>query len=72
MCFLEKTTVPHVTDTLFPHNVVSSYTLPRVGLELTTLVVVICTDFTGSCKSNNNTITTTTGPRSLEDAQKFI
>jgi hypothetical protein len=35
------------------------YTSPWVGFELTTLVV-ICTDCTGSCKSNCNTITTET------------
>ena len=32
------------------------------GFELTTLVV-IGNDCTGSCKSNNNTITATTAPR---------
>ena len=43
------------------HNVVSKYTSPWMGFELTTLVV-ICTDCTGSCKSNYHTITTTTVP----------
>lgn len=62
MYFLEKTTVPHVTDTLFPHNVVSSYTLPRVGLELTTLVVVIGTFYIVSYKYNYHTIMTTMDP----------
>jgi hypothetical protein len=35
--------------------------LAYAGFELTTLVV-ICTDCTGSCKSNYHTITTTTAP----------
>jgi hypothetical protein len=38
------------------------YNLPWVGFKLTTLVV-IGTDFTGSCKSNYHTITTTTAPK---------
>ena len=41
------------------HNVVSS--TPWMGFKLTTLVV-IGTDYTGSCKSNNHTITTTMAP----------
>ena len=39
------------------HNVVSS--TPWTGFELTTSMV-LCTDCTGSCKSNYHTITTTT------------
>ena len=42
------------------HNVVSS---TSVGFELTTLVV-ICTDCTGSCKSNYHTILTMMVPKS--------
>jgi hypothetical protein len=34
------------------------FQFPQPGLELTTLVV-IGTDYTGSCKSNSHTITTT-------------
>jgi hypothetical protein len=37
------------------------YTPPWTGFELTTLVV-IGTDYTGSCNTNYNTITTTTAP----------
>jgi len=52
------TSVPQLTDKL--------YQIYRVhpgcaGFELTTLVV-IGTDYTGSCKSNYHTITTTTAP----------
>jgi hypothetical protein len=37
------------------------HTSPWTGFELT-MLVVIDTDYIGSCKSNNNTIVTTTGP----------
>ena len=40
---------------------VQMYISPRTGFEFTTLVV-IGTDFTGSCKADYHTITTTTGP----------
>jgi hypothetical protein len=46
------------------HNVVSEYTSPWTGFELTTLVV-IGTDWTGSCKSNYHMITTTTVPNPI-------
>jgi len=46
----KATLLPQFTDTLYHLNVVSS--TPRH--------VVIYTDFIGSCKSNYNTITTTT------------
>jgi hypothetical protein len=53
------------------HNVVSfKSTLPWVGFELTTLVV-IGTDCTGSCKFNHHTITTTMVPKSLQTASKL-
>ena len=41
------------------------YTSPWVGFKLTTLVV-IGTDFIGSCKSNYRTITTTLSPKILK------
>jgi hypothetical protein len=41
---------------------VEGATSPSTGFELTTLVV-IGTDYTGSCKSNYHTITVTTVPR---------
>jgi hypothetical protein len=40
------------------------YTFPWVGFKLTTSVV-ICTDCTGSCKSNYHTITARTAPQFL-------
>jgi hypothetical protein len=43
--------------------------LACVGFELTTLVV-ICTDYIGSCKSNYHTITTTTAPGEEENKTK--
>ena len=43
-------------------NIVSSYTSPSTGFELTTLVL-IGTDCIGSCKSNYHTITTLTGSK---------
>jgi hypothetical protein len=47
-----------VTRKLVSHNVVTS---PWTGFELT-ILVMIGTDCTGSCKSNHHTITTTTAP----------
>ena len=55
--YIEKTTnLPEVTDELYH---IMLYTSPWAGFVLTTLVV-ICTDCTGSCKSNNHMITTMT------------
>ena len=42
------------------------YTSPWTGFELTTLVVVVWTDCSCSCKSSYHTITTTTVPNSYE------
>jgi len=39
------------------HRTSASYTSPRSGFDLTTLVVII-SDSTGSCKSNYHMITT--------------
>ena len=41
---------------------VVSSTSQHAGFELTALVV-ICTDYTGSCKSTYHTITATTAPK---------
>ena len=43
----------------FVHIMSNKCNSPRVGIKLTTLVV-ICTDCIGSCKSNYHTITTMT------------
>jgi hypothetical protein len=51
------------------HNIVSS--TPRLGFEFITLVV-IGTDYIGSCKSNYHTITTTTAPISVGENQNCI
>ena len=52
------TDLPQVIDKRYRVN------LARVVLELTTLVV-ICTDFIGSCNPNYHSITTTTVPSEL-------
>ena len=55
----EKTNnLPQLTDKLYH---IMSYTSPRTGFELTTLVV-IGRDGIGSCKFNYHTITATTAP----------
>jgi hypothetical protein len=60
--FVEETGVPGENNRLVASNQCCiEYTSPGTGFALTTLVV-ICTDCTGSCKSNYHTITTTTAP----------
>jgi hypothetical protein len=57
----EKTTdLSQVTDTLY-HIAWNRVHLTMKGFELT-MLVVIGTHCTGSCKSNYHTITTTTAP----------
>jgi hypothetical protein len=57
----EKTTdLSQVTDKLLSHNVVSSTPCHERGSN--SHLVVIDTDYTGSCKSNYHAITTRTVP----------
>ena len=59
--YSEKTTdLPQGIGKLYPIMLYQQcLSMPLAGFELTTLVI-ICTDCTGSCKSNYHTITTTT------------
>ena len=57
---VEKTTDLSLTNFITISRL--EYTSPWVGLNLTTLVV-IGTDFIGSCKSNYHTITTIMSPK---------
>ena len=51
---------PHVIDTLY-QIMLHRIHIAMIGIKLTTLVV-ICTDYIGSCKFNYHTIATTTPP----------
>ena len=57
----EKPPICHKSLTNFIKYCCIEYTSPWKGFELTTLAV-IGTDYTGCCKSNYHTITTTTAP----------
>jgi hypothetical protein len=56
----KNTDLPEVVDILY-HIMLYRVHLTWAGFKLTTLVV-IGNDYTGSCKSNYNTIRTTTAP----------
>ena len=71
--YSEKTTDPPlVTDKLY-HIMLHWLRLAYAGFELTTLLV-IGTYCIGSCKSNYNTITTTTDPAKIQktDKHKYV
>ena len=58
---VETTDLPQVTDKHLSHNVVSSAPHNKRDSNMITLAV-ICTDCTGSYKSNYQTLMTTTAP----------
>ena len=65
--YSQKTThLSQVTDKLY-YIMCIEYTFLWTGFELTTLVT-IGTDYTGSCKSNYHTISTTMVPQLISDS----
>jgi hypothetical protein len=66
----EKTTdLSQVTDNLYYIIWCIEYNSPWTGFELT-ILVVIGTDYIGSCKSNYHTITSTTTPQQFYQYQQ--